>query len=31
MDTMIGRDFETGFANLKGIAERSSHDQAELR
>jgi len=31
MDTMIGREFETGLANLKTIAERPTHDQAGLR
>jgi hypothetical protein len=31
MDTMIGREFETGLANLKAIAERPPHDQAGLR
>jgi hypothetical protein len=31
MDTMIGGEFETGLANLKAIAERSSDDHAARR
>jgi hypothetical protein len=31
MDTMIGKDFETGLANLKAIAETQSHAQAGRR
>ena len=30
MDTMIGKEFETGLANLKGIAEKQSHEQSLL-
>jgi len=31
MDTMIGKEFETGLANLKAIAETPSHAQAGRR